>query len=85
MPFYNMFHDGKAKARSARFPAARRIDSIEALGQARQMVGGNAIALIANGELHPRSIGPHRYLDRPRNVVAAVTDRIADEIVGKLQ
>ncbi len=44
MAFDDMLDDRQAEPGAARFAAARGIDPIKALGQARQMIGGDPVA-----------------------------------------
>src|SRR3546814_7134802 len=46
MPFHDMLDDGEAQPRAAHRPAAPRIDAVEAFGEARQVIGADAFALI---------------------------------------
>ena len=46
----DMLDDGEAEAGAAELARARGIDAIEALGEPRQMVGRNAVALVADGD-----------------------------------
>src|SRR5258708_37402109 len=49
----HVLDDGEAEAGAAQLARARGVDAVEALGEPRQMVGGNAVALVADGDGHP--------------------------------
>ena len=67
MPRQNMLDDGQTQARSARLAAAHHVDPIEALRQTRQMLGGNARAVVAHrqADLLPLTAGD----DRERHIL----------------
>ena len=50
MALDDMLDDGEAEPGAARIAAARGIDAVEALGQAREMVGGDAVAMVAHDQ-----------------------------------
>src|SRR5437899_12808623 len=79
-----MFDDGEAEAGPARFPAARGIDPIEALGHARQMLARNAGAMVSDTEEHPRTAALGGDGDFGTGPVAAVAQRVANQIVEQL-
>src|SRR5205814_5474438 len=80
----DMLDDSEAEAGAAGFAAARRIDPVEALGHPRQMLARNAGAIIGDGKQDPRAGPLGGDVDRRAGLVAAVTHRIADEIVEHL-
>ena len=55
MPLDDMLDDGEAKPGAARVAAARRIDTIESLGQAGEVGGGDAIALVGHAQDRART------------------------------
>ena len=85
MALDDVLDDRQAEPRAARIAAARGVDAIKALGQPRNVVGGDAVAMISHHEQGARSFAPHRYIDQAMLRVAAITQGIADEIVGELQ
>ena len=56
----DVLDDGEAEPRAAKLARAGGVDAIEALSEARQMVGGDAVALVADGDRQPLPA------DRPR-------------------
>ena len=51
--FDQMAHDCKSKSGTAGIPGARPVDSVEALEDARQMLGRDADACVANRDARP--------------------------------
>src|SRR5687768_13649415 len=83
MPLDDMFDDGEAETGAAGFSAPGRIDPIEALGKPGQMLWSNSVTAIADGQQYASSaVGPHSDFRRAGFFVAAVTKRVADEVVG---
>src|SRR4051794_16666164 len=58
MAVQRVFHDGEAESRSARLARTARIDPVEALGEPRDVLGGNAGAGIAHGKMCARVVNP---------------------------
>src|SRR4051812_16590603 len=78
-----MLDDGEAEPGSADLAAAPGVDAVETLGQTRNMVGGNAVAMVDHAEadqVRPRIGEPHPDL-RPR---FAIFERVDDQIVEHL-
>ena len=51
--FKNVLDDGQAEARAPGLARTSAIDAIEALGEARQMLGGNPDAAVNDGKPRP--------------------------------
>src|SRR5260370_39027554 len=56
----DMLDDGEAEPRAAQLARARGVDPVEALGQPRQMIAGDAFAVIADGYGERRRALPRR-------------------------
>src|SRR5262245_55916607 len=52
----DVLDDGQAQTGAALLPARRHVDAIEALGQPRQMLGGDAWTVV--DDLDPQAAGP---------------------------
>jgi hypothetical protein len=80
----NVFDDREAESGASRLPATRGIDTVKPLRHARQMFSRNAWSVIGDRRDDPTIVAPRRYLDRRIRLVAAVSERVADEIVEEL-
>ena len=60
----DVLDDGEAEAGAAQLARARGIDAIEALGEPRQMVGRNAVALVATATATRRAPASRRAATR---------------------
>ena len=90
----DVLDDGEAEAGAADGARARRVDPVEALGQARQMHARNPWAVVAHRERHAgaapplppaRAVAPQRDRDPP--AFAAVLHRVVEQVgdhLGKL-
>src|SRR3546814_4532476 len=66
MALDEVLDDGEAKPGATGRAAAAGIRAVEALGDAGQVLGRDAIALVANRDEHPAGAGRfHRNRDRP--------------------
>src|SRR3954469_22179889 len=80
---HDMLDDGEAEAGAADRAAAPRIDPVEALGQAGDMGGGNAFALVDHAD--PEQIGrPVLKPNADRRPGSAVSERVDHEVVQHL-
>ena len=59
----DMLDDRQAEAGAAERAASARVDPVEALGHPRDMLGGDALALVGDGELDHPALARER---RPR-------------------
>src|SRR6185436_9469108 len=74
-----MLDDGEAEPGAADLAAAAGIDPVEALGQPRDMLGGDALAPVDHAEadqLRPAILEP----DPDRRLRAAIFERVDDQI-----
>jgi hypothetical protein len=84
-----MLDDGEPEARPAFQAAFGCVDLVEALGQARQVLGCDSRAVVAHGELDPsgpivgRGAPSHAHLDP--SAARAVLDRVLDQILHHAQ
>ena len=85
MAVENMLDDRKAKAGSALFTAMGFVNAVEALGQARHMLGGYARAMIANSDLDPLPLRPGAaYRDIDRASGGTIFDRVLNQVLKYL-
>src|SRR3546814_695420 len=82
MAFADMLDAREAEPGAADRAAARFVDAVEAFGAARDMVGGDAVALIGHGEA--RALAFAREFDRHRGAGVAVFHRVRDDVVREL-
>src|SRR5688572_12071218 len=82
MPLDDMLDDRQPQAGPAERPAAARVDSIETLGDPRDMLGRDAFAAVGEGEVDHVALAGQA--DGHRRSAAAVAQSIADEIVEQL-
>ena len=61
----HVLDDGEAEAGAAELARAGIVDPVEALGEARQMRGGNAVALVADRDREPVGRGRPRRAPGP--------------------
>src|SRR5262245_4539992 len=71
---HDMLDDGKAQPGSALGSAPARIDAVESFGDARNVLGRNALAFVADTQVHHGALRHGFQVDRP--ALAAVADRI---------
>ena len=85
----DVLDNGKPKPGAAHGARPLRIDPVKALGEARQMFGGDAVADIADRNPHCRRLVRCRRCRRHRDgnfrPGAAVFERIRDQVVEHLQ
>src|SRR6187399_784819 len=79
MPMQRVFDDCEPQSRAAGLARAARIDAVEALGQTRQMLGGNARAGVAYGEMAARLVRP------PADLHGAVWRRVLGGVVHEVR
>ena len=60
----DVLYDGEAQAGAAEFPGSRGVDPVKALGQSREVLAWNALALVADGDRNP-----------PRRIIGSVAGR----------
>src|SRR3546814_2079909 len=77
-----MLDDGEPEPGAADRAAARLVDAVEALGQARDMLGRDAVALVADRQADAVALA--RQFDGHRRAGAAVFHRVRDDVVRKL-
>src|SRR5579863_6164544 len=63
VPLQNVLDDGEAESRAAGRARAALIDTVEALGQSRDMLGGDADAGVGHGEVTAVLVHPPAHLD----------------------
>src|ERR1700704_4703494 len=84
----DMLHDGEAETGAAKLPRAGGIDPVEALGEPRDVLGENALAVVADRDLRrgrPREAlqwGAGADLDGGPG--APVFDRVIDQVLEHL-
>ena len=73
----DVLDDGEAEAGAAEARAARRVDPVEALGQARQVLAGDALALVDDRDRRQRRAPAprRRRLERPATTRTACPRR----------
>src|SRR4051794_20041002 len=79
-----MLDDREAKTGAAGLAAARVVGPVEALCKSRQMLACDSRPMVGNAELHPGSVPLRLDIDRRIGLVAAVANRVADEVVEQL-
>src|SRR5882757_5067665 len=78
MPADDVLDDGEAEAGAADGAAARRVDPVESLGQARQVLLGDALALVADG--HDQAGAPSFRDGAGGNADDAVLSPVIDRV-----
>lgn len=78
MHAHGVFHDGKTEARAAHLAAPALVHAIETLEQAREMLLGNAHAVVAEGEL-PTALAATRL-----EIYVGIGTGIGNGIVGEV-
>src|SRR5262245_26674701 len=76
VPVDDVLHDGEAEAGPAELPGAGRIDPVEPLGQPRDMLLGDAFALVGDAE------GDHGLGRADPLQPLAAGDRVFDPLKG---
>ena len=85
MGLHDVLHDRETEARAARLAAAGLVDAVKPLEKPRQVLGGDAAALIAHGDRHaPRHRRVGRRGDPHRPARLARLDRVVNEIDHRL-
>src|SRR6476469_6672914 len=79
----DMLDDREAEPGAAERAAAARIDPVEALGDSRDMLGGDAVALVAHAEMDHVAFAPQP--DANRRSPPAVAKRVHHQIVDDLE
>src|SRR5262245_18742975 len=85
MALDDMLDDGETEPGAAGLPASRRVDAIEALGHARQMLAWNARAVIGDRQRRPGPAARRRQANLRAGPGAPVAHRIAEQIVDYLE
>jgi len=81
--FDDMLDDREAETGPTERSAAAGVDTVEALGDAGDMLGSNPLALVGDREVDHRPFRLCRNGDRSAGF--AVAERIGDEVVEQLQ
>src|SRR5579864_1808909 len=84
MALDDVLDDGEAKACASGFAAARSINAVETLGDARQMLPRNPRPMVGDCEEHPRAVSLCGDIDHGAAPIAAIAQRVADEIIEDL-
>src|SRR5215471_10130003 len=90
MAIDDVLHDGKAKTGAALLAAALHVDTIEALGEARNRVGRNALAIVAHaggnrGFASTPAAAMHERKRHPdMTALPSVFDRVVEQVLEKL-
>src|SRR6185437_16366825 len=78
----DVLDDGEPEAGAAQRARPRRVDAVETLGEAREMVARDPLALVADRDRERRrALGRLRYLDGDRGAGAGVFDGIVDQVL----
>src|SRR3546814_9568367 len=78
----DVLDDREAEAGATDRAAARLIDAVETFGQAGQMFGCDAVALVADRQPHPVSLA--HQLDRDRRSRMAIFHGVRNDVVREL-
>src|SRR5690606_34938149 len=84
MAVEDVVHDGQPQPGAAQIAAARRVDPIESLGQARQVIARNTLAMVAYRDFQPVLV-PAAEMDFDRRIRPAIFDRVVDQVLENLQ
>src|SRR5437879_845837 len=76
----DVLDDGEAQPGATQLARARGVDAVEALGEPRQMVGGDAVALVADGDGDPALAGRTRH-HAHRGGGLGVLQRVVDQVL----
>src|SRR3546814_5985270 len=80
----DMLDDGEPEPRPSHRPAAAGVDTIESLGEARQMLGRDAFAPVDHAHadhVRTRAFEPHCHI----LAVATIFEGVDDEVLDQLQ
>jgi hypothetical protein len=81
---YDLTDDREAETGASAVAAPGRINSVETLGKTREMLGGDALAVVANDQPLPMTDLIKSDLDSRTRVLATIANRIVEEIVDDL-
>ena len=90
MAIEDMLDDGQPQSGAAAFPTALHIDTIKTLGQARDRLAGDSLPVILDGSenlsqrIAPALAGRAPEMDAHRTALAAIFDRVVDQVLEHL-
>src|SRR5687767_12348670 len=79
MAMQRVFDDGEPETRAPGVAGTPRIDAVEALGEPRNVFGGDAGPRVAHGEMTPVRVGP------PADLHAAFGRRVLGRVVDEIR